>query len=159
MSWSRRSFLSLPFALAACGFSPALAPRGPGSGLQGRVLVDAPTDRDSFLLVRRIEDRLGRSVDPAYGLDVVMTLTEESRAIDADGNIRRFNIVGQADYELRDFATGGVVASGRTESFTGYSATATTVATLAAERDAHARLATILADQIVTDLLAARIGA
>jgi LPS-assembly lipoprotein len=45
------------------------------------------------------------------------------------------------------------VTSGSVDNFTGYSATGTTVATLAAERDAQERLMTILADQIVTRLL------
>ena len=45
-----------------------------------------------------------------------------------------------------------VLLSGNVDSFTGYSATGTTVATRAAERDAYERLMTILADQIVTRL-------
>ena len=47
------------------------------------------------------------------------------------------------------------VTSGTVDSFTGYSATGSTVATRAARADAEERLTTILADQIVTRLIAA----
>ena len=47
----------------------------------------------------------------------------------------------------------GVEADGRVTAFTGYSATGSTVATAAAQRDAEARLAVILADMIVAQVL------
>ena len=46
-----------------------------------------------------------------------------------------------------------IVASGNVQNFTGYSATGSTVETLAGERDAQRRLMTILADQITIELL------
>ena len=39
--YSRRSFLVLPLALAACGFSPVYGTGGTGSQLRGQVLVHA----------------------------------------------------------------------------------------------------------------------
>ena len=47
-----------------------------------------------------------------------------------------------------------MVASGSETNFTGYSATSSTVETLAGERDAYKRLMRILADQISARLLA-----
>lgn len=153
----RALILMLPL-LAACGFTPVYGPGGTGSALQNRVLVTAPEDRNSFVLTREIETRLGRANNPAYGLDVTITTTEERLAIDREGNTTRFNLVGVADYALRDTASGQIVTSGTVENFTGYSATGTTVATLAGEQDAQDRLMTILAEQIVTRLYAADLG-
>jgi len=153
----RALLLVLPL-LAACGFTPVYGPGGTGGALQNRVLVTAPEDRNSFVLTREIETRLGRANTPAYGLDVTITTTEERIAIDREGNTTRFNLVGVADYALRDTATGQIVTSGTVENFTGYSATGTTVATLAGEQDAQERLMTILAEQIVTRLYAADLG-
>ncbi|HCQ58330.1 MAG TPA: hypothetical protein DIU10_10575, partial [Sulfitobacter sp.] len=56
---------------------------------------------------------------------------------------------------LRVQLGGQIVTSGKVESFTGYSATGTTVATRAAELDAQERLMVILADLVVSRLYAA----
>ncbi|MEO0669447.1 MAG: LPS assembly lipoprotein LptE [Pseudomonadota bacterium] len=155
MSWFKPLFVCL--ALAACGFTPVYGPGGAGSALQNRVLVDPPVDREGFLLVRQIEDRLGRTDDAAYRLSVKLTLVQENRAIDPDGDIRRFHLIGTATYELREAVTGDIVRADAVDDFVGYSATGTTVATLAARRDAQERLMTILADQIVLQLQASRL--
>ena len=143
-----------PLALAACGFQPVYGPGGTGTLLQNRVLVDGPNDRNGYLLTRELEERLGRANPAAFGLALNITTTEDRLAIDPAGNTRRFNLLGTVDYALRDLNTGNVVASGKVENFTGYSATGSTVATLAAEQDAQKRLMNILADQIVTRLFA-----
>ncbi|WP_330449555.1 hypothetical protein FLP41_04955 [Paracoccus marcusii] len=51
-----------------------------------------------------------------------------------------------------------MITQGRVSSFTSYSTTGTTISTLAAEGDARERLALMLADQVVTRLLAAASG-
>ncbi|MEL7260093.1 MAG: LPS assembly lipoprotein LptE [Pseudomonadota bacterium] len=155
MSWFKPLFLCL--ALAACGFAPVYGPEGTGTALQNRVIVDPPVDREGFLLVRQLEDRLGRTGDAAYRLSVNLTVAQENRAIDPDGDIRRFHLIGTATYELRDAETGTVVRADAVDDFVGYSATGTTVATLAARRNAQERLMTILADQIVLQLQATQL--
>lgn len=150
MSWFKAALLCL--ALASCGFAPVYGPGGSGAALQNRVLVDPPVDREGYLLVRQLEDRLGRTGDAAYRLSVVLSLAQEDRAIDPDGDIRRFHLIGTATYSLKDAATGDVLRADVVDDFVGYSATGTTVATLAARRDAQERLMTILADQIVLQL-------
>ena len=152
-SLDRRLFCLAPLALAACGFEPVYAPGGSGSDLQGRVLVSAPDDNDSYFLVRRLEERLGRGDTPEYTLSLKLRTQEFGLGIDEDGNIDRFNITGEADYVLADAGSGAQVSSGTVQAFTGYSATGSTVVTLASERDARERLMTILADQITTRLL------
>ncbi|MDF1727393.1 MAG: LPS assembly lipoprotein LptE [Sulfitobacter sp.] len=153
-SHSRRFALLAPLALAACGFSPLYAPGGTGARLQGRVLVDEPGDENSYLLTRELEERLGRGDTPVYGLTLAVLTSERQLAVNREGYIERFNLVGRADYSLRDLTSGAIVTSGFVENFTGYSATGTTVVTLAGERDARERLMNILADQITARLLA-----
>ncbi|HAC50833.1 hypothetical protein A3753_11065 [Sulfitobacter sp. HI0082] len=154
----RRFLLALPLlALAACGFEPVYGPGGAGTALQNRVLVDAPEDRFGYFLVREVESRLGRAATPRWGLALTTTTTEDGLAIDSEGNTRRYNLLGTTSYALRDLDSGQIVTSGKVESFTGYSATGTTVATRAAELDAQERLMVILADLVVSRLYAANL--
>lgn len=153
---TRRLFgLTALAALAGCGFAPVYGPGGGGSALYNAVLVDEPVTRDAYLLTREVEQRLGRAGDARYGLGYDITLREESIAISANNVTTRYNLIGQVTYALRDLATQKVVNSGKVNSFTGYSASGSTVATQAAERDARARLMRILADQMITRLVAA----
>ena len=152
MSLDRRTLLALPLALAACGFAPVYGPGGAGSALRGRVLVQEPTTQAGYLLTRQLENRLGRAPDPRFALDMTLLTDEEGLAVNSAGDITRFNVLGEAGYALRDLGTGAVVTSGTVQNFTAYSATGSTVATLAAQGDAIERLMTILADQIVARL-------
>ena len=154
----RRAILLGTLALASCGFQPVYGPDGNGSALQNRVLVDEPEDRFGYVLTRELETRLGRARNPTYGLALTTVVTEEGLNIDTEGNINRYDLLGAVDFVLRDLSDGRVIASGQVENFTGYSTTGTTVATLAAERDAQSRLMVILADQIVTRLYAANLA-
>ena len=153
-SFDRRTFLTLPLALAACGFTPVYGPGGTGSALRGRVRVQEPEAPDEYLLVQTLEDRLGRATAPAYDLGYKLVTRTEGQAVTRTGETTRYSLVGRLDYTLTARDTGDVVASGQVENFTGYSATGSTVETLAGERDARARLMTILADQLVTRLYA-----
>ena len=154
----RRFVLLAPLALAACGFTPIYGPGGNGQTLQNRVLVDPPGSQDSYLLVRELEERLGRSDDPAFALSMIINTSEARLAIDREGDTGRFNLIGIVQFSLRSLQSGQVVTSGRVENFVGYSATGTTVETLAGELDAQKRLMSVIADQIVTQLYAADLG-
>jgi len=142
------------FSVAGCGFAPAYGPNGAANGILGSILVDEPTDRDSFLLVQQLETRLGRSNAPTLGLKTTLSISEAKMAVAADNTTNRFNVIGRVDYVLRDLASEAVLSTGTLDSFTGYSATGTTAATQAANRDARKRLMIILADQITTRLIA-----
>ncbi len=152
-SFDRRTLLLMPLALAACGFTPVYGTGASGTALQNNVEVNEPNDDNSYLLNRRLEERLGRSSTPVYRLRVSVRSEREALAVNTESNINRFNLVGVAEYTLVEKSTGRVVTSGSVNNFTGSSATGTTVATLAAERDAQLRLMTLLADQIVVRLL------
>ncbi len=154
--YNRRSLLALPLALAACGFSPVYGTGGTGSQLRGQVLVQEPSTQAGYLLTRHLETRLGRSASgQRYALDLSITTEEDGLAVNTSGDITRFNLVGRVEYALRDTSAGTIVTSGKVENFTAYSATGTTVASLAAERNAVERLMVILGDQITARLFAA----
>lgn len=151
----RRTVLALLVALplAACGFTPVYQAGSDGAALRGAVRVDDPADRAQFDLNRAIEDRLGRSQAPRYGLAVALSVAETALAVQGTATITRYNLVGQANYELRDLATDTVLRRGTVDSFTSYSTTASPVATAAAETDARRRLSIALGDLIVSRLL------
>ena len=152
-SLNRRTLLCLPLALAACGFQPVYGTGGTGNALQNTIAVSEPNDVDSYIVARRLEERLGRASVPTYRLTLDVDTDREALAVNTDSNINRFNLIGEAKYVLVETATGRIVTSGQVNNFTGSSATGTTIATLSAERDARERLMTLLADQIVTRLL------
>lgn len=154
-SCNRRLFVFAPFALAACGFTPVNAPGGTGAALQGAVSIIEPANRNAFLLTQHIESRLGRATTARYALSLNVSAIPVGLGIDPEGNTNRFNLLGGAGYVLIDSTTGLPVTSGTVNSFTGYSTTDSTVATLAAERDARERLMIILGDQIIARLLSA----
>ncbi|WP_372570539.1 hypothetical protein [Ruegeria jejuensis] len=151
-SFNRRTLLMLPLALAACGFSPVYAPGGNGDLLDGKIEVSAPDSPNTYLLVRNLEGNLGRAANPEYKLNVSLSTRTQGQAITADNSILRYAIVGRVNYALIRVATGDVVSSGDVSNFVGYSATGSTVETLASEKDANKRLMVILADQLTTEL-------
>jgi LPS-assembly lipoprotein len=157
MSYSnrRKLLVGLAFAaLAGCGFSPAYAPGGAGIALQNSIEAAAPTDKLAFDLVERLEERLGPAQAPRYALAYTIRTERDGVAITPDNATTRYNLTGSVDWALSDVATGLRLTGGRVDNFTSYSATGSTVAGLAAEEDAQLRLMRILADQIVSRLLA-----
>ena len=153
--YNRRFLLGLPLALAACGFTPVYGPGGNGAALRNQVLVQEPSTQSGYLLTRHLETRLGRAATARFALDMTLETSEDGLAINREGDITRYNLVGRAGYALRDTVSGSIVTSGTVENFTAYSATGSTVATLAAQRNAIERLMVILGDQIVARLYAA----
>ena len=153
MSLSNRRLFCLSFAaLAGCGFTPVYGPGGTAEGLRGRISVATPADEEGAALVLRLEDRLGQAASGDLMLTSDIRIKESAIGFLPDGELSRFNVNGQVDWELRD-QTGRAVASGQERSFTSYSATSTTVATTFAQRDARRRLMVILADRMVADLI------
>lgn len=151
---SRRGALLGALALPGCGFVPAYGTGGGVAALTGRTEVTGPDTVAGFRLRTRLEDRLGLPQGPApYRLDTTLALRREGSAITETGSVTRFSIAGVAGYRLTD-AAGAELASGTVDSFTAYSTTGSTVATQTAQTAAEDRLAIILADLIVTRLIA-----
>ncbi len=137
--------------LSACGFAPAYGPQGGASAILGRIAVAAPNGRNTYLFVRRLEERLGRSSGP-YQLDYDYDLEEQDFGTTSAGFTTRYRLVGTVSYELKE-ANGRLITRGTVEEFVGFSATGSIVSTPAARADAEERLATILADRIVEEMI------
>jgi LPS-assembly lipoprotein len=153
----RRNLLigSVALLLAgACGFTPVYGPNGIGTALNGKVNVAEPTDRDTYLLVQELEQRFGQPVSSEYDLTLALLTVTEGEAVTASGDITRFSLVGEVEYALTHRTSQTRVSQGVVRNFTGYSATGSTVETLASERDAQERLMIIIADQIVAQIYA-----
>ncbi len=140
-------------ALAGCTFTPAYAPGGPAATLQGAVRVDSPDTKNGFDLVERLEERLGRPDAPRYNLSYRIETDRIGVGVTPENAITRYHLRGRVIWQLTDLA-GTKVTEGVADSFTAWSATGSTVAGLSAEEDAAYRLMRILADQMVTRLLA-----
>lgn len=154
LSFNRRTLTLMLAALGACGFQPAYGPNGAATDLQANIEVDAPTTRNDFNFVRHLEERLGQPQAAKFTLSYTLKLSEDDLGITPTQSITRYNVLGAADYAVREVGTGTVVHSGTVDAFTSYSATGTTVSTQTAKRAAYARLMIILADQITTRLIA-----
>ncbi len=152
--FSRRVVLALPAVLAACGFTPAYAPGGDAAKLIGSIWVEDPTEKRGFDLVQRFEERLGRPQNARYRLAYAITTETIGLGITPEDVITRNSVKGAVDWTLSDKSTGARVTGGQVQSFTSYTATGSTVAGQAAAQDAETRLMRILADQIVTRLIA-----
>jgi LPS-assembly lipoprotein len=153
-SSDRRIFLLGLTALAGCGFEPVYAPGAAGRDLRGRIDIAEPVDEAGFALVRRLEERLGRANGADLVLNADIRIGEDPVGYLPDGTISRYNVIGEVDWRLVNTADGEIRLSGSERSFSSYSATSTTVATIFAQRDAQSRLMIGIADRIVADILA-----
>ena len=149
---SRRGFLLVALALAGCGFVPVNSVSSKSQMLRNTVLVQAPTNRVEFELVRNLEVQLGQATSKLYGLRYKLNVDEDIIIVSAAQEINRFSLVGVLEYSLVD-NDAMVLLSRTAKSFTGYSATGTTVATQRSKRDAYNRLMVILAKQVSNSLL------
>lgn len=154
-SFDRRTLLTgLACAgLSACGFAPAYGPGGQAGQLQGRIGFNTPATRGGYLLLRRLEDRLGRGDQGPLVMSVDLETRTSGVGINSADETTRAQLFGTATWRIQRASDGSQVLTGVASHFTGYSTTGSTVATQSAERDALARLAAILADTIVDDLL------
>ncbi len=137
-------------AMSACGFTPVYAPGGSAEGLRGAVTVAAPSDANSYELVKRLEERLGRNLSAPYALSYTITTRSEDVGVTPRQEITRTQILGAVEFTVTSVATGDVVESGSLSNFTSYSTEGSTVSTASVERDANRRLMVMLADMMVT---------
>ncbi|ARO15752.1 LPS-assembly lipoprotein [Ketogulonicigenium robustum] len=139
-------------ALAGCGFSPVYGPSGPANHLTNRISYAIPETALAYRLRQALRDSLGEGSEMALSVSVSTSVVTSAET--RGGEILRYTIPGTAQYRLTD-SGGRVVASGTVDAFTGYSASASTRAVAAARVDAEDRLARLLAERIVTQLLVA----
>ncbi|SHI72843.1 LPS-assembly lipoprotein [Palleronia salina] len=154
-----------PLLVAACGFTPVYGPQGVARGLYGQIQVAPPRDVPGYILARELQQRLGL-VDGAapYDLTAEVDVNETGLGITPDQEITRICLQGTLSYRLSDSSTGAAIRTGSVQNFTSYSApvfsaarqsiAGNSVTVAVAEEDAVERLMTILADQLVAELLA-----
>ena len=147
---SRRGFLSAALVLAGCGLTPVMDPSS--QRLYNQILIQAPVNRAEYELVRNLEAQLGAAKSARFALHYELKVTEDNIVVSAAQEISRYSLVGELEYSLLD-KDGAFLARQTAKSFTGYSATGTTVATQRAQRDAYDRLMAILAGQVASALL------
>jgi LPS-assembly lipoprotein len=152
--FNRRIFLLSAAALAGCGFTPAYKAGGSAAALRGQISIAAGDDRESYALAKDLTRIFTQSAAPRYHLDYTITTGEDTVGITQDQEITRYHVTGEVTFTLTDLNAGQIAASGTVSSFTAYSATGTTVATLSATNDAYARLMSILASKISTEIQA-----
>lgn len=151
---ARRFVLLGALALGACGFRPAYGPEGAGR-FRHATAITTPATPDGYRLMAQLEDRLGPARDARWHLEVTLDISESTASYGEDGSIGRATLLGEADWKLTDGAGGPVMGEGRARGFTGYdSGLVNTVALRADARDARERLVIMLADAVVTQMLA-----
>ena len=141
--------LTVIVGLAGCGFTPVY---GAGSSV-GRALSDikleAPNTREEYLFVRNMEQRLTRN--PTAQTTLKYNISVAANGLDLMG-ANRSQLLGNVSYQLISQGDGQVIASGSVESFTSFSPLDNFP--LVAISDARERLVNILADRVVSDLMA-----
>ena len=152
--FDRRSFLMLPLALAACGFEPVYGPGSAASRLDGAITVAQIDGPMGFVARKRLTERLGTADRARFRVDVEIEVDSDGLAISQTNQITRYNLTGTATYNVVSLAAGLPVETGTARAFAAYSATASPFATRVAEKDARARLAVSLADQIASQIAA-----
>jgi LPS-assembly lipoprotein len=139
-------------ALAGCGLTPVHAPGGTGRALRGAVRAADPVSRADYQFVAALEDLLGRPgparFDLAYRIAVQRIEAGRVQGLGATRSI----LAGSVDYTLAE--AGLERARGRVAAEAVYSTTATQLATQTAAEDAELRLMRMLADSLVSRLLA-----
>ncbi len=153
--FNRRNFLTMCMlpVVAACGFTPVYGPGGSAENIRGKIALQAATDKNTFALVGRLENRLGVASNANYRLSYTLTTSSEAFSIKGSTDTERFQVVGELNFQLTEIDNNTIVNSGAVNSFTSYSTTGSTVGTLSAELDAKDRLMVILADLLVDCLL------
>lgn len=156
MWWSRRRLLGALAAvpLAGCGFTPALAPGAPAARLQGRIRADDPPDRDAAAFLTRLEERLGRPATPGWRLAYGLEITETRLGLEPGQGETRGQMLGSLRWELFPEGADAPVATGTARNFAGFSRTSTPFAIRSAAEDARDRVARMLADAVVAELIA-----
>ena len=153
----RRFILAGLLALPACGFTPVHGPANRANGLFGNVEWQAPTNSVEFDLNEQLRHRLGRADSPKWTLTYSLE-TNQVRIGGTEAN--RGRVYGVLAYRLEPVDGDGAGHSGEVQAFTGYTIAETTptdtapiVSNRVARQDAERRLAVVLADKLLSDLM------
>ena len=144
--------------LGACGFRPLYGEHAHAPEVQAQMsAVDiAPIgDRLGQIVRNHLLDAMnprGTPRSPLYRLEVILTPTRENLAFREDEAATRVNLRVSASYALKRAHSDDVLERGGVRVITSYTVTRQEYATLVADRDAQARAAREIADEIVSRL-------
>ena len=141
------AILIMMVGLAACGFTPVYGTGSETGEILSDIHVTAPNNREEYLLVRNLEEKLGRNSSAQHVLRYNISLSEQG--LDLTG-ASRVHVLGSVSYQLVSQDSGQVIASGMVDSFTAFYVKDRL--SESAQRDATDRLMQILADKLITDL-------
>ncbi|MEM6486708.1 MAG: LPS assembly lipoprotein LptE [Pseudomonadota bacterium] len=142
-------------ALMAGCFRPMLAEQSPSQAVVGEIVLPDIDSRLSRVLVRRLEDRLGRGGPNAvYRLEVDQQLAKRGLLVAQDNAITRIQLLASATYRLFRVGEAEPALSGTVRAEAGYDETTSLFASRAAERDVEERLSREIAEQIARRILA-----
>lgn len=145
--------LAMMLTLGACGLKPMYAGGSSGQAASGLTAIQvAPIpDRAGWLVRNALVDRLGgESANPAYRLEVELDDNLIAFGIRGDSTTTRERRTLRARYRLVEIGTGEVVLDATAGSDAGIDVVSSEYATVAAEQSAQERLATMIADQMVS---------
>lgn len=135
--------------LAACGFEPLHAQRGPIAAIPP-IRVEPIPDRAGQILRNYLLDRVaprGEGGAQSYTLAIRLFEPRQVLALRRDDVISRMGYSAVASYELLD-AAGKRVIAGSSSYSTDYEITNSEFATLAAQQNARERVLELVADDI-----------
>ena len=145
--------LAMLLLLGACGLQPMYAGGSSGkvaSGLSTIQVAPIP-ERAGWLVRNALVDRLGgESANPSLRLEVELDDDLLAFGIRGDSTTTRERRILRARYRLVEIGTGEVVLDATAGSDSGIDVVSSEYATVAAEQTAQERLATTIADQMVS---------
>ncbi|MCL5776659.1 LPS assembly lipoprotein LptE [Limibaculum sp. FT325] len=116
--------------------------------MRGRIALPQTTDRFSFHLRDRLEQRLGTPQQPDYRLEVVTAVTESGLLVAQDNTITRIRVQAVADFRLYRDGVAEPVLADRIVTESGYDSTASLYASRTTQRDIERRVAQDLGERI-----------
>lgn len=148
----------LALALAGCGFRPLYGAGVPSAevvALLGDIRVTELDDRLGQIVRNELLDLvtpLGEPRTPRYVLRVDLKEQKEGLAIERDATITRFNFTLTVDYTLEDSVARRQVNKGTVRATAAYNVVRNEFTNVIAQRDAEARAARVVAEEIKTRL-------
>jgi LPS-assembly lipoprotein len=156
ISWLAFSLVAV--ASASCGFRPLYGADASGAAIVaefGAMRIGELDERLGQMVRNELLDLvtpLGEPADPRYILQVDLFEEKQGLAIERDATITRFNLTLTANYDLLDARTRARVISGTVRATAAYNVLRAEFANVIAERDAEARTARVVAEEIKTRL-------
>ncbi len=149
--------LVLGLFVSACGFTPLYAPSNQSNGIiagLGTITVQAAGDRVNRALRIALEDKLHANglAAPQFVLVLTSQLIESDVAIRQDTEVTRSNLTLRTSFILNSIETDENLYEAKAYGIVAYNRVPSEFANIIAERDAEARVASQVAEEIQTKL-------